>query len=359
MPKEIEAVLKEFEDIFPKDLPPGLPPIRKGHEFKIDLEDDTPPVHLPIYKLSPLELEEARKQIEYMLEHGFIRPSESPYGAPVLFAPKKDGGLRFCIDYQWLNKKTVKNRYPLPLPEEMFDRLGGATVFSKIDLKSGYWQMPIRPGDIQKTAFKTRWGLYEYLVMPFGVTNAPAQFMGMMNDLLGEYLDRFVLIFLDDILVYSQSMKEHAEHLRKVLGKLREHRLYAKASKCEFVKSSIEFLGQQITSSGMTPTEAKLRAVRDWARPGNVHDVRSFLGFANYYRRFVQNYAQMANPLTELTKKDIPWQWGPYQHKAFQDLKDALCAAPILQFPDPKVAIHRGDGCVADCSWGCAHARLW
>ena len=337
LPQEIEAVLKEFEDIFPKDLPPGLPPIRKGHEFKIDLEDDTPPVHRPIYKLSPLELEETRKQIEYMLEHGFIRPSESPYGAPVLFAPKKDGGLRFCIDYRWLNKKTVKNRYPLPLPEEMFDRLGGATVFSKIDLKSGYWQMPIRPGDIQKTAFKTRWGLYEYLVMPFGVTNAPAQFMGMMNDLLGEYLDRFVLIFLDDILVYSQSMKEHAEHLRKVLGKLREHRLYAKASKCEFVKSSIEFLGQQITSSGMTPTEAKLRAVRDWARPGNVHDVRSFLGFANYYRRFVQNYAQVANPLTELTKKDIPWQWGPYQRKAFQDLKDALCAAPILQFPDPQL----------------------
>ena len=244
LPKEIEADLKEFEDIFPKDLLPGLPPMCKGHEFKINLEDDTPLVHRPIYKLRPLELEEARKQIEYMLEHGFIRPSESPYGAPVLFAPKKDGGLCFSIDYQWLNKKTVKNRYQLPLPEEMFDQLGGAIVFSKIDLKLGYWQMPIRPGDIQKTAFKIWWKLYEYLVMPFGVTNPPAQFMGMMNDLLGEYLDRFVLIFLDDILVYSQSMKEHAEHLRKVLGKLRGHRLYAKAFKCEFVKSSIEFLGQ-------------------------------------------------------------------------------------------------------------------
>ena len=203
LPKEIEVVLKEFEDIFPKDLPPGFPLIRKGHEFKIDLEDDTPPVHRPIYKLSPLELEEARKQIEYMLEHGFIRPSESPYGGPILFAPKEDGSLRFCIDYRWLNKKTVKNGYPLPLPEEMFGRLGGATVFNKIELKSGYWQMLIRLGDIQKTAFKTWWGLYEYLMMPFGVTNAPAQFMGMMNNLLGEYLDRFVLIFLDDILVYS------------------------------------------------------------------------------------------------------------------------------------------------------------
>ena len=203
LPKEIEAALKGFENIFPKDLPPGLSQRHKGHEFKIDLEDDTPPLHRPIYKLSPLELKEARKQIEYMLEHGFIRPSESPYGALVLFAPKTDGGLRFCIDYRWLNNKTVKNKYPLPLPKEMFDRLGGATVFSKIDLKLGYWQMPIRPRDIQKTAFKTRWRLYEYLVMPFGVTNAPAKFMGMMNDLLGEYLDRFILIFLDDILVYS------------------------------------------------------------------------------------------------------------------------------------------------------------
>ena len=189
LPKEIETVLKRFEDIFPKDLPPGFPPIRKGHEFKIDLEDDTAPVHRPIYKLSPLELEETRKQIEYMLKHGFIRPSESPYGAPVLFAQKKDGGLSFCIDYWWLDKKTIKNEYPLPLPEEMSDRLGGATVFSRIDLKSGYWQMPIRPRDIQKMAFKMWWGLYEYLVMPFGATNAPPQFMGMMNDLLGEYLD--------------------------------------------------------------------------------------------------------------------------------------------------------------------------
>ena len=171
--KKLRQILKEFEDIFPKDLPPSLPPIRKGHEFKIDLEDDTPLIHQPIYKLSPLEMEEARKQIEYMLEHGLIRPSESPYGAPVLFAPKKDGDLRFCIDYRWLNKKTVKNKYPLPLPEEMFDWLGGATVFSKVDLKWGYWQMPIGPRDIQKTAFKTRWGLYEYLVMPFSVTNAP------------------------------------------------------------------------------------------------------------------------------------------------------------------------------------------
>ena len=201
LPEEIKAVLKKYDDVFPKDLPPGLPPIHKGHEFKIELEDDTPPVHRPLYKLSPLEIEEARKHIEYMLEHGFIRPSDSPYGAPVLFTPKKDGGLRFCIDYWWLNKKTVKNRYPLPLSEEMFDRLGNAKVFSKIDLKSRYWQKPVKPGDVHKTAFKTQWGLFEYFVMPFGLTNAPTQFMNMMNDIFGDYLDQFVLIFLDDILM--------------------------------------------------------------------------------------------------------------------------------------------------------------
>ena len=335
VPESIKAILKEYKDVFPDDLPVGLPPKRQGHEFKIDLEDNNPPVHRPLYKLSPLELQEAKTQIEYLLEHNFIRPSDSPYGAPILFVPKKDGGLRFCVDYRWLNKKTVRNRYPLPLPEEMFDRLGGAKVFSKIDLKSGYWQIPVRDGDVHKTAFKTRWGLYEYLVMPFGVTNAPAQFMHMMNDLLGDYLDRFVLVFLDDILIYSVNLDQHHEHVRKVLAVLRKHRLFAKASKCEFVKDSIEFLGQQICGGGMAPTEAKLRAIRDWATPQNVHDVRSFLGFANYYRRFIRNYADIAGPLTDLTKKGVAWQWGPYQRQAFQALKDAYCSAPILLFPDP------------------------
>ena len=212
----------------------------------------------------------------------------------------------------------VKNRYPLPLPEELFDQLGQAKVFSKIDLKSGYWQMPVKPEDIHKTAFKTRWGLYEFLVMPFGVTNAPAQFMNMMNDVLDDYLDKFVLIFLDDVLVYSANVEEHAEHLRQLLERLREQRLYAKASKCDMMKTSVEFLGQQITSDGMTPTEAKLKAVRDWSTPKDVKDVRSFLGFANYYRRFVKDFAAVASPLTTLTKKDVPWQWGPYQARAFQ-----------------------------------------
>ena len=217
MLEEIKAVLQEHKDIFPMDLPPGLPPVRMGHGFKIELEDDTPPIHRPIYKLSPLKLEEAKKQIQYMLEHGYIRPSISPYGAPVLFALKKDGGLRFCIDYHWLNKKTIKNRYLLPLPEELFDRLGAATICNSIDLRSGYWQVPLRKEDIPKIALKTRWRLYEFLVVPFGVSNAPAQFMNLMNDVLADYLDDFIVVFLDDILIYSKTIEDHVVHLRKVL----------------------------------------------------------------------------------------------------------------------------------------------
>ena len=188
-----------------------------------------------------------------MLDKGFIRPSDSPYGAPVLFVPKHDGGLQFCIDYRWLNKKTIKNRYPLPLPGEMFDRLGGAKVFSKIDLKSGYWQMPMRQEDIRKTAFKTRYGIYESLVVPFGVTNAPAQFMNLMNDLLQDFLDDFVLGFLDDILVYSRTMEDHAGHLRKLFQHLREQRLYTKASKCDIARTTVDFLGQHVTPARMSP----------------------------------------------------------------------------------------------------------
>ena len=284
----IQAILKEYNDIFPQDLPPGLPPVRMGHEFKIDLEDDTPPVHRPLYKLSPLELEETHKQIQYMLEHGFIRPSDSLYGAPELFAPKKDNGLQFCIDYCWLNKRIIRSRYPLPLLGEMLDHLGGAKVFNRIDLKSGYCKMPIREQDIPKTAFRMRWGLYKILVMPFSVTNAPSQFMHMINDVLAGYLDVFVLVFLDDILVYSCTMEEHAEHLQKVFVALRKHHLFTKASKCSIMVKEVEFLGQWVTPQGASLLKEKLKAVCNWKRPQTMKNVRSFLGFANYYPQIIK-----------------------------------------------------------------------
>ena len=191
--------------------------------------------------------------------------------------------------------------------------------------------MPVRKEDVSKTAFKTRWGLYEFLVLPFGVTNAPAQFMNLMNDVLKEYLDTFVIVFLDDILIYSKSVDDHVKHLGLVLDKLRQHQLFAKASKCLIAVDKVEFLGQNITAKGMCPVEEKLRAVKDWNEPKTVKDVRSFLGFANYYRRYIRNFAEIANPLTDLTKKEKKWQWGSLEENSFQKLKTALCTAPFLK----------------------------
>ena len=194
----------------------------------------------------------------------------------------------------------------------MIDRLVNTKVFNNINLKSGYWEILVRLGDVHKIAFKMRWGLFEYLVMPFGLTNAPAQIMSMMNDILGEYLERFALIFLDDILIYFANLQEHAEHVRKVLQVLHKQQLYAKASKCEIYKHSMEILRKQICGGSMTPIEAELKAVRDWSKPQNVRDIRSFLGYANYYRRFVKNFARVAGPLMDLTQKNVPYQWEPY-----------------------------------------------
>ena len=255
----------------------------------------------------------------------------------MLFAPKKDGALRFCINYRWLNKKTIKNIYPFPFLEELFDRLGGSTIFSSIDLRSRYWQVSLRKEDIPKIAFKTRWGLYEFLVVPFGVSNAPITFVNLVNDVLANYMDDFVMVFLNDILIYSKTLEDHAIHLNKVLQKLRDHQLHAKTSKCKIVYKSIEFLGQQVTPAGMSPTEAKLRAMWEWDTPRDVNDVRSSLGFANYYRRYIHQFIEVAHPLTKLKKKGVDWQWGPYQKKTFRQLKQKLCEAPILLFPNLKL----------------------
>jgi hypothetical protein len=224
--------LEIFPDVFPEELP-GMPPEREV-EFIIDLLPGTAPTFKRPYRMSIEELKELKKQLTELQEAGYIRPSSSPWGAPVLFVQKKDGSQRMCVDYRSLNDVTVKNKYPLPRIEDLFDQMRGARVFSKIDLRSGYHQMKIRPSDIPKTAFFTRYGLYEFTVMSFGLTNAPAYFMNLMNKVFMEYLDRFVVVFIDDILIYSKSESDHEEHLRMVLQKLRDNQLYAKFSKCEF-----------------------------------------------------------------------------------------------------------------------------
>ncbi|CAA0835697.1 Uncharacterized mitochondrial protein AtMg00860, partial [Striga hermonthica] len=299
---ESMSIICEYRDVFPNELP-GEPPNRQV-EFTIDLIPGAGPVSKAPYRRALKELQELKTQIQELLNLGFIRPSVSPWGAPVLFVKKKDGTLRMCIDYRELNRLTVKNKYPLPRIEDLFDQLRGASVFSKIDLRSGYHQLKIKEADVSKTAFRTRYGHYEFVVMPFGLSNAPAVFMDLMNRVFHPYLDRFVIVFIDDILVYSRDADQHAEHLRIVLETLRKERLYAKFSKCELWLDRVAFLGHIVTAKGIEVDPSKIEAVSNWNTPKNAGEIRSFLGLAGYYRRFIEGFSRIAQPLTQLTKKD-------------------------------------------------------
>lgn len=325
---------KNYEVLFSEDF--ELPP-KRDVDHQIELETNAKPPFRATYKMSFLELNELKKQLIELLEKGFIQPSKSPYGAPVLFVKKKDGGLRLCIDYRALNKLTIKNRYPLPRIEELFDRLQGAKVFSKIDLRSGYHQIRIAEEDIPKTAFRTRYGHFEFLVMPFGLTNAPATFMSAMNNIFRPYLDQFVVVFLDDILVYSKNEGEHLKHLELVFEVLKKNKFYIKESKCAFFKNRVDFLGHIVSEKGLEMDPKKVEAIKDWPTPQNVHEVRSFHGLASYYRRFVRNFSDITAPLTELTKKNKHFEWTRNAQKAFERLKDALSSAPLLLLPDPSL----------------------
>ncbi|GJT18116.1 putative reverse transcriptase domain-containing protein [Tanacetum coccineum] len=488
-------VVREFLEVFPEDLP-GLPPVRQV-EFQIDLIPGAAPVARAPYRLAPSEMQELSNQLQELADRGFIRPSTSPWGAPVLFVKKKDGSFRMCIDYRELNKLTVKNRYPLPRIDDLFDQLQGSSVYSKIDLRSGYHQLRVRDEDIPKTAFRTRYGHYEFQVMPFGLTNAPAVFMDLMNRVCKPYLDKFVIVFIDDILIYSRNKEEHADHLRIILELLRkeklyakfsnemvdgnlvstntvlillnqpfkidlmliklgsfdvvigmdwlskyhakilcnkkvvhilidgetliirgyhqlrvrdeyipktafrtryrhyefqvmpfgltnapavfmdlmnrvckpyldkfvivfiddiliysrnkeEHanhlriilellkkeKLYAKFSKCDFWISIVQFLGHVIDSQGIHVDPAKIEAVKNWASPTTPTEVRQFLGLAGYYQRFIKDFSKIAKSLTELTQKNKKYIWGEDQESAFQLLKQKLCEAPILALPE-------------------------
>nr|KYP59429.1 Retrovirus-related Pol polyprotein from transposon 17.6 [Cajanus cajan] len=243
--------------------------------------------------------------------------------------------MRLCVDYRQLNKVTIKNKYPLPRIDDLMDQLVGACVFSKIDLRSGYHQIRVKGEDVPKTAFRTRYGHYEYLVMPFGVTNAPAIFMDYMNRIFHPYLDKFVVVFIDDILVYSKTKEEHAEHLKVVLQTLRERQLYAKLSKCDFWLEEVSFLGHAISSGGIAVDPSKVDAVLKWETPKLVSEIRSFLGLAEYYKRFIEGFYKLALPLTSLTRKGVVFVWDSKCENSFQALKEKLTSAPpILVLPD-------------------------
>ncbi|KAA0048491.1 ty3-gypsy retrotransposon protein [Cucumis melo var. makuwa] len=287
-----EPVVREYPDVFPDELP-VLPPPREI-DFVIELERGTAPISRASYRMARAELKELKVQLQELLDKGFIRPSVSPWGAPVLFVKKKDGSMRLCIYYRKLNK------------------------------------LRIRDSDIPKTAFRSRYRHYEFIVMSFGLTNAPAVFMDLMNRMFKDFLDSFVIVFIDDILIYSETEAEHEEHLHQVLENLRANRLYAKFSKCEFLLKKVSFLGHVVSSEGLSVDPAKIEAVTNWPRPSTVSEIHSFLGLAGYYRRFVEDFSRIASPLTQLTRKRTPFVWSPACESSFQELKQKLVTAPVL-----------------------------
>ncbi|GJZ49273.1 putative reverse transcriptase domain-containing protein [Tanacetum coccineum] len=308
-------IVRDFPKVFLEDFP-GLPPARPV-EFQIDLILGAVPVARAPYRLAPSKIKELSEQLQELSDKGFIRPSSLPWGASVLFVKKKDGSFKMCIDYREINNLTMKNRYPLPRIDDLFDQLQGSNIYSKIDLRSGYHQLRVREQDIPKTAFQTRYSHYEFRVMPFGLTNAPAVFMDIMSRVCKPYLDKFVIVFIDDILIYSKDDKEHEEHLKATLELLKKEQLYAKFSKCEFWIPKVQFLGHVIDSRGIHVDPAKIESIKDWASPKIPTEIRQVLGLAGYYRRFIEGFSKIAKSMMKLTQKGIKFDWGEKEENAF------------------------------------------
>ncbi len=334
LPPGVPEEYREFADVFNKAKADTLPEHRP-YDLKIELEDGAVPPLGPIYSLSQLELDTLREYIEENLRSGFIAPSNSPCGSPVLFVKKKDGSLRLCVYYRGLNKITRKDRYPLPLISDLLDAPRKARIYTKIDLRHAYNLVRIAPGDEWKTAFRTRYGSFEWRVMPFGLSNAPAAFQRFVNDIFADLLDVCVVVYLDDILIYSNNPADHRKHVKEVLRRLRKHQLYARADKCEFHTESVEYLGYILSAEGLTMSTDKVKTILEWPEPRKVRDIQSFLGFANFYRRFIPNYSEIVIPLTRLTRKNVPWNFSDACRDAFNTLKKAFTTAPVLHHWEP------------------------
>ena len=334
---EMAKLLAEFIDVFPDKLPAELPPMR-GVEHGIELKPGSrPPPARPLRQQSSKDAAVINEFLQKGVAAGQLRVSHSPYGSMLVIVKKKDGTPRVCVDYRALNDLTIKNKYPLPLMDELFDRVQGSRCFSTIDLRDGFYQIRLAEADIEKTAFRTAFGSYEYTVLPMGLCNAPGSFMQLMNDTFRDLLNKSVLCFLDDILIFSKTREEHLAHVREVLERLRKHKLYGKLSKCHFLEKEVGFLGHRLGADGLAVAPEKVTAVREWPLPRNAHEVRSFLGLAGFYRKFVKDFSKLALPLTELTHEKCVWKWGPVEQAAFDALKAALCSAPVLLLPDPSL----------------------
>jgi hypothetical protein len=285
------------------------------------------------YRYSPFHKNEIEKQVKALLESGLIVPSVSPFASPVLLVKKKDGSWRFCVDYRKLNDSTIKNRFPMPLVEEILEELAGTQHFSSLDLTTGYHQIRMTEADEYKTAFKTHHRLYQFRVMPFGLTNAPATFQCAMNSVLDPFLRKFAMVFIDDILIYSASWKEHMKHVRMVFEKLKEHQFYLKKSKCVFGRTQLTYLGHVISQRGVSTDPAKTLAMERWPIPTSISELRGFLGLTGYYRRFVKGYGVIAKPLTNLLQHK-GFQWTDQAEKAFQELKRVMMSTLVLALPN-------------------------
>ena len=331
IPKEYE----EFSTLFDEEATEEALPSHQPWDHTIPIKEGMEPSKSPIYPLSAEKLNALREYLDENLKKGFIRESQSPAGYPILFVPKKDGKLRLCVDYRGLNNVTIKNSYPLPLISELQDRLQGAKWFTKFDIPGTYNRIRMKEGEEWKTAMRTRFGLYEYTVMPFGLTNAPATFQAYINNVLRKYLDVFVVVYLDDILVYSTDERKHVEHVRKVLQALKDADLRVKPEKSEFHKQEIEFLGYIVSEKGLKMDPSKVKSILEWPKPQSVKDIQSFLGLANFYRKFVRDYSRIAQHLTDATRKDVPFKWNALMQGAFDELKHRFSTEPVLIMFDP------------------------
>jgi hypothetical protein len=342
-PIDLSSIPEEyhkFSDVFSKGKAETLPEHRP-YDLKIDLEEGQAPPPGRMYSLSPSELGPLRTFIEDNVRSGFIRPTNSPHGAPILFVRKKDGSLRLCVDYRGLNKITKKDRYPLSLISDLLDTPQKARTYTKIDLRHAYHLVRIAEGEEWKTAFHTRYGSFEWLVMLFGLSNAPAAFQRFMNNIFGDLLDVCVIVYLDDILIYSDDMSQHKKHVKEVLRRLQKHGLYANARKCKFHRDSVEYLGYILTSDGLRMAKDKVQTILDWLEPRKVKDIQSFLDFANFYRRFIYGYSEITTPLTRLTRKNAPWNFDSKCRAAFDKLKEEFTHAPLLTHwvPDSQIVV--------------------
>jgi len=348
---------RDYADIFSQEKINALPEHSKYHH-RIDLIPEAKLPDRPIYPLSKKELDALWDYIREMENNGKIRRSSSPIGAPILFVPKHDGTLRLCVDYRGLNKITIKNKYPLPLISELRSRLGKATIFTKLDLKNGYYLIRMAEGEEWKTAFKSRYGLYEYTVMPFGICNAPSTFQSMINDVFCDMLDVGVIAYMDDILMYMKTVEEHVALVGLVMQRLRKARLCVSIKKAIFHHREVEFLGYKISDRGISMTSTKVEEIRAWSTPEKVVDVQSFIGFANFYRRFIKGFSKIAKPLTDLTKKGIKWTWPPACQDAFDKLKEMFTTGLILtHLDDTRPTKLETDA--SDCVLGAVLSQLW